>query len=222
MLISESSLRKLIKESLGFTVAIGIFQEYVKNTEYPLPYRFFINYLLGPAGIKNVDNRLLSPEQELLIKEAAIAFIRYRHSSELLDDSVKVISTGMQTSSGISLAADEGAPMAQAARSEPGSAAWTVRGQGQYWEFENSLRLVGIEYNKESQVLKVTDIYDFNTAEDAGYKLEDVIANIINSFPGFPSSMNIHKAVETFARTKFVKEHANEFNIELTFKNQEL
>jgi hypothetical protein len=125
----------------------------------------------------------------------------------------------MQTSTGISLAADEGAPTAQVARSEPGSAGWTVRGKGQYWEFENSLRLVGIEYNKESKILKVTDIYDFNTAEDAGFSFKDVISNIVSAFPMLPSSMNIHNAVETFARGKFVKKHANEFNVVFTFNN---
>ena len=219
MIVTDSKIRSIIRESLGPALAISALQRFVRNTAHPMPYRFFINYLLGSAGIKNVDNKLLSPEQELLIKEAAIAFIRYRHSDELVDDNVKVISTGMQTGSGIFLAADEGAPMAQVARSEPGSAAWTIQGQGQYWEFENSLRLVGIEYNKESQILKITDVYDFNTAEDAGYNFKDVISNIVNSFPGLPSSMNIHNAVETFARGEFVKKHANEFNVEFTFEN---
>jgi len=130
MIITESKIRSIIRESLGPALVISALKNFVRSAEYPMPYRFFINYLLGPAGIKNVDNRLLSPEHELLIKEAAIAFIRYRHSDELVDDNVKVISTGMQTGSGISLAADEGAPMAQVARSEPGSAAWTVRGLG--------------------------------------------------------------------------------------------
>ena len=51
----------------GYTNAEG---QYVKNTEYPLPYRFFINYLLGPAGIRSVDNRFFTREQKLTIKEA--------------------------------------------------------------------------------------------------------------------------------------------------------
>ena len=62
MIVTDSKIRSIIRESLGPALAISTLQSFVRNTEYPMPYRFFINYLLGPAGIKNVDNRLLSPE----------------------------------------------------------------------------------------------------------------------------------------------------------------
>ena len=126
----------------------------------------------------------------------------------------------MQVAIGISQAADEKSPFSSAGRQGTITATWNLSGEGSLWDFENSLRLVHIEYNKRTKELKVLDTYDFNSSEDGGFNIEDVIVNFKRSFPAIPSKFQLHNALETFARS--VRRAANEFDIEFTFKGVEI
>ena len=126
----------------------------------------------------------------------------------------------MQVVTGISWATDEKSPFSNVDRQRTLGHTWTPSGEGSHWDFENSLRLVHIEYNKRTKELKVLDTYDFNSSEDGGFNIEDVIANFKRSFPNMPPELQQHNALETLARS--IRQVANEFDIEFTFKDVEI